>query len=168
MIFKTVIKYKLIEWAIDAFFNRFSILIPKHINKISLHDAMIGKLYKSLHLNMSSLYLVKIEDILSDPVRLIIEYEYTHYHEDNTITFFVYAWDKDYYINNLPKRLHKDMYISKSIHYKMMEYYGVDEILIISIPKDDFDYYYDVIKELCIRNYREIHIIKDGQMYLIN
>lgn len=168
MIAKTVIKYKLIEWAIDAFFNGFSKLISKHINKISLCDAVAGKIYKSLHLNMSSLYLVKVEDILSDPDRLIIEYEYSHYHEDNNITFFSYTWDKDYYINNLPERLHKDIYVSKSIHYKMVDYYGVDEILVISMPKDDFDYYYGIIKELCIRNYREIYIIEDERMYLIN
>lgn len=168
MIVKTVIKYKLIEWAVEAFFNGFSKLVSNHINNIFLRDAIVGKRYKSLHLITCQLHSININDKFSDPSRLLIEYEYSHYYEDNTITFFAYIWDKNYYIDNLPERLHKNMYISKSIHYKIVEYYGVDEVLVINIPKNDFDYYYDIIKESNIYNYREIHIIEDEQrMYLI-
>lgn len=164
MITKTLIKYKLLEWAAEAFFTGFSKLIGNG-NRIFFKDAIEGKYYKAIVTKRGIFHNVKIED--KKEFEAVIEFKYYENLTLSTMTFSIFSADQKWYIDGFPSRMCNNI-ISVAGNFKFTEYYGETHYVKITIDKEDFDRYRNELEDLTIMNYTDFYFSEgDKDVYFI-
>lgn len=156
MILKAVIKYKLLEWAADAFLNGFSKLISKPLKKIFLKDLIEGKNYKSIVSKYEAYHNIFIEE--KNEKSVVIGYTYHEDFEDNIITAWAYKSNEFMFKEFLPLSSY-NIYMGYPNETDIIQYYyGSSKFVELTVSKDIFFKYYSKIEPFIIYGFCKYYL----------